>query len=192
MKIESLVAFRPRRLHSIPGLEEEPGHDALREENPLVARLIECAHVSAEFSQVLAPGSQAVDLTARSVLAVSAAGAAFWGINKLARGETVLDRVEGVTNLALAADAGLAAAGGAIPGATLALGLVHGAGELIIGGADVLRGREDNSARRTWAGAGQMLSGAGVLTWQLVPGGQVAGASMVMLGTLCRQAAIGF
>lgn len=190
-----MLNFEPRRLQpSKPTLKSQPPQqpDGLKAENPWLPRTVDLLHVSAEFAEVAVPHrhQELIHHPVHAAHAISGLGAAIWGINKLAFGETGLDRVEAVASLSLAAESALAAAGGALPGVGLALSVLHGAGEMIVGAADLRRGQQEGSMRRGAAGAFQLLTGAGVLISHLVPGCRAVGGSLMMVGMLARQVAI--
>lgn len=188
--------FVPRGLRSLrpkePSKESSP-QDPLKAENPFVPRATDVIHVSAEFAEAtLSPDlKHTLHRPLQAAHAAAAVGATIWGVNKLVHGETWLDRVEAATSLSLAGESALAASAASLPGVGLALGLIHGTGEVIVGVADLRRGLQENSTRRVLAGGCQILTGAGALTTRLVPGGAVAGYSLMMIGMMGRQAAIG-
>ena len=121
-----------------------------------------------------------------------AAGAGIWGANKLLQGKTFLDRVEGVSLLALSTHKAIDAGGGGHLGLALASGLVQGGADLILGAADTVRGVREHNNRRVTVGVCQMAIGACLGASALVP--SVAGISTAVMcaATVTKQLAIGF
>lgn len=196
VKIQSSMNFVPRGLRSLKSQErsnEPKPQDPLKAENPFVPRATDVIHVSAEFAEATLSHDlkNTLHRPLQAAHAVAAVGATIWGVNKLVHGETWLDRVEAAASLSLAGESALAASAASLPGVGLALGLIHGSGEVIVGVADVRRGLRENSTRRVLAGSCQILTGAGALATKLVPGGALAGYSLMMVGMVGRQAAIG-
>lgn len=192
-----MMSFDPRRLHAeksifkSEGPEPPDNHDELKHENPWIPRATDFVHVTSEFVEHTVPHAhETLHAPMQLAHAASAAGAAIWGVNKLIKGETALDRIEAATSLSLATESALAAAGGALPGVGLTFALLHATGELIVGQADLRRGMEEHSTRRGAAGACQILTGVGSGIAHLVPGGEIVGHSIMMVGMLGRQAAI--
>lgn len=194
-----MMSFDPRRLHP-----EKPAfslfksdaprppddHDELKAENPWIPRATDILHVGSEFvGHVVPHAHETLHAPLQGAHVASAAGAAIWGVNKLMKGQTALDRIEAGTALSLAGESALAAAGGALPGVGLGLALIHAAGEVVLGQADLRRGNEEGSLRRGSAGACQILTGIGSAVSH-IPGAELAGTSMMLFGMLGRQAAI--
>jgi hypothetical protein len=197
VNIQPMMSFDPRRLHpekpifKFDGPPPPDHHDELKHENPWIPRATDFVHVTSEFVEHTVPHAhEALHAPMQVAHAASAAGAAIWGVNKLLKGQTALDRIDAATSLSLAAESALSAAGGALPAVGLTFALLHASGELILGQADLRRGMEENSTRRGAAGACQLLTGVGTGIAHLVPGGEILGHSLMMVGMLGRQAAI--
>lgn len=195
MKIQKCLTFVPRglpRVRAEGDTAAPPPRDNLRRDNPFIPRATDVLHVTAEFAEHALPEGALARLHRPLQVAHGAAavGATLWGVNKLVQGQTWQDKVEAAASLSLAGESALAASGASLPGIGLALGLIHGSGEIITGGSDLWQGWQANSPRRALAGGCQMLTGAGALASKLIPGAGLWGHSMMMVGMLGRQAAI--
>ncbi|MBN9415498.1 MAG: hypothetical protein J0I12_08655 [Candidatus Eremiobacteraeota bacterium] len=190
MKIQPAAAFQfaPKRLHSENSMEERP--EQLQAENPAFVRTVDLGklgHDAMGMWQTL----QASPL-GRTASGGVAAGAGIWGANKILRGQTVLDRVEGVSLLAMAASKAEDAGGNHHPGVSTVANLVQGGADLILGAADTVRGVREHNNRRLTVGICQMAIGACLGTSALVP--SVAGISTAVMcaAVVTKQLAIGF
>ncbi len=169
-------------------MEERP--EQLQAENPAFVRTVDLGklgHDAMGMWQTL----QASPL-GRTASGGVAAGAGIWGANKILRGQTVLDRVEGVSLLAMAASKAEDAGGNHHPGVSTVANLVQGGADLILGAADTVRGVREHNNRRLTVGICQMAIGACLGTSALVP--SVAGISTAVMcaAVVTKQLAIGF
>lgn len=184
-----------RSLQSLPK-SEETGSDSdaeqlgeLRSDNPLLSRAMDCSHAGLDIAEAFGHSdSQAMKIWNGSV-SVMAAG---WGANRLVNAQNWVERVEGIGHLALAAETGMeAAALEGKPGLSTGLGLIHAAGELVVGAADAVRGHQEGNKRRLLAGIGQFTVGAAVATATIVPSlGPIASVA-IFAATALRQAQLG-
>ncbi len=118
--------------------------------------------------------------------------AAAWGANRLVNGQGWVDKVEGIGHLALAAETGLEAASAPEnSGLYKGLGLVHAAGELVVGAVDAIRGHQEGSQRRLIAGLSQFTVGAAVATGTLIPTLGPLTSIAVVAATALRQIQLG-
>jgi hypothetical protein len=199
MKIDkSAWSFQPRqwaadknlRLHEDPETRRSRQLQDLRNEHPWMGRAVEVLELG---SWVAHTGSTAAPWghISGGVSAATAVAAGAWGINKLARGETALDRIEGTGHLALAVDAGMSSlaqfrpdlkwtAAVAAPAGFIAAGC-----ELALGGADLVRGIREKDAPRQWAGIAQLVSGSALAASIALPGatGLAQGFALVSMAT---------
>lgn len=206
MKIEkSPWSFAPRQWAAEKQQrisEEEPDSrrsrqlDELRSEHPWMARSVEVLETGswiAHTGSVGPPFSQ----VSGALSAVTAAAAGAWGINKLARGQTTLDRIEGVGHLALAVDAGMSSVAQFQPGVPWAQRIASPAGfiaagcELALGGADLVRGLREKDAPRQWAGVAQLVSGAALAASIAVPGATGIAQGFALVSMATRQSIFG-
>ena len=169
MKIQA-PPFIPRNL---PSPSTKP-HDGLREENPLLIRAVDTALIGVELLHH-APEGPAHHVGA-GVAALVDVGALAWGVQMLAHGETTLERIEAAGSLSLAAQSGvtvynhLRGEEEGLEHLVLPLALVHSAAEIVVGGADVVRGRKEHDGNRAVAGLALMAVGAGLAAAHLIPG----------------------
>lgn len=180
------VNFHPRSFTRNNNGPNQPDPPHLRHENPALSRTVDTACVALIFAKNFDPPHLAM----RAANGALAVGATVWGANKLFGGETVLDRLEGVGNLALAGHAGMEAGGYEYPAVSGALSLIHSAGELIIGASDLIRGRDEHNGRRATAGLLQGLVGAAGITGQLCPPAAAVASGIALAAQLGRQVAI--
>lgn len=168
MKIQSLP-FTPRG--NPPQKNPEEG---LREENPLLIRAVDTALIGVELLHH-APEGPAHHAGA-GVAALVGVGALAWGVQRLAHGETALDRIEAAGSLGLAAASGLTVYNHLrgeeeeLEHLVLPLALAHSAAELVVGGADFVRGRKERDGDRAVAGLALMAVGAGLAAAHMFPG----------------------
>ena len=201
MKIgSSVLQFHPRELTATRpspvgrGTEDSSSlaqkqQEELLQENPFLPRSLDCAHAGQEAFAVWTRfnSSPLGRVTAGGI----AVGAGVWGLNKLIRGETLLDRVDGIGTLAMAAEKAMDASGGQYGGATTAVGLIHGGADLITGVADIVRGNREDNKRRLWAGAFQVAIGASVTAMALMPASATISTVVMGAAAVGRQIAIG-
>lgn len=172
MQINTL-AFTPRSLTPPPPAPEaEPG--GLSHENPLLIRAVDTAHVGLELLHH-APEGRLHDVGA-GLTALVGVGALTWGVQKLQHGETGLDRLEAAGALALAAESGLKVYGHlrpheeALEKVALPLAMFHHGVEIVVGGADFVRGRRERDGTRAIAGLAHMAIGASLAAAHFIPG----------------------
>lgn len=168
--------------------------DELREDNPTLSRLLDCSHASLDVAEAFGHSkSKPMRVWNGSVSAM----AGVWGADRLVHAQNWIERVEGIGHLALAAETGLEAAEieleamEARKGLNTGLGLIHAAGELVVGAADAVRGHQEGSQRRLLAGIGQFTVGAAVATATLAPNLGPAAAVAILAATALRQAQLG-
>lgn len=204
MKVRpSMWEFAPRRLQSAkPRPEEGPQPDddsrsQLRAEHPWMSRtveVLESASWIAHGQSLQPPWGEA----SGALSAVTAVAAGAWGINKLARAQSGLDAVEGVGHLALSLDASLSTwqqlgrQGAPSPMLSNTVGGLAAGSELILGGADLVRGLRDKDRLRTWVGASQLLSGAALATSLAFPGATGLAQAVALMSLTTRQSVYGF
>ncbi|MFN8607958.1 MAG: hypothetical protein U0931_10525 [Vulcanimicrobiota bacterium] len=185
------MQFAPRRWSSLPSpapLNEEQKLDQLRAEHPWVSRSVEVMELG---SWIASSQAQAQPWTggAAGFGALTSLAAAAWGVNKLANGQTALDRVEGVGHLALSAAYGaeaLQVAGVSNPASALAAGC-----EMLLGGADLIRGVHEKDHLRAITGAAGVLSGAALAGSLLVPGATGFAQAIAVMSLAARQSILG-
>lgn len=168
-------------------MDEEHDLEQLRAEHPLLSRSVEVMELGSWIASSQSQGSWAAP--AAGLAAVTSLTAAAWGVNKLARGETTLDRVEGLGHLALSAAYGAEAlniAGVANPASAVASGC-----EILLGGADLVRGLREHDQLRAWTGAAGVLSGAALATSVLVPGATGFAQAVAVMSLAARQSILG-
>ena len=207
MRVErSSWDFAPRRWsspptgnldHPTPEQHIQQQLEQLRAEHPWMSRTVEVMQmgswVAHETSKV-APWSQA----SAALSGVTALASTVWGINKLARAQTGLDRIEGLGHLALAADYSMCGLqqlhpewswtdSVATPAGYLAAGC-----EIFLGGADLRRGVKENDAPRTWTGLASMVSGSALAASILWPGASGLAQATVLMSMAVRQSMLGF
>lgn len=185
----SLLHFEPRRLTS-DGTTIEDQREQLFEENPAFARSVDCAKLGHDVMGAwkgLANGP-----LGRLASGGVAAGAGIWGANKLLRGQTALDRIEGVALLAMATDKAITASGANLPVASMAAGLVQGGADIIVGAADTVRGYREDNKRRLTVGLCQMAVGACLGTSALFPSAAGISTAVMCAAVVTKQLAIGF
>ncbi|MBS2037119.1 hypothetical protein JST97_19180 [bacterium] len=188
----NVLQFAPRRWSSLPQvphrLDEEHNLDQLRAEHPLLSRSVEVLELSSWVASSQSQG-QPWSGAATGLGVVTSLAAAAWGVNKLARGQTGLDRVEGVGHLALSAAYGAGAfnlAGIVNPASALASGC-----EVLLGGADLVRGIREKDHLRAWTGAAGVLSGAALATSLIAPGATGFAQAMAVVSMATRQSILG-
>lgn len=184
----SFLNFEPRRLKSEGAVEDQ--HQQLLLENPALPRSLEGANIG---HQLMGTWNHFQDgPLGRLVAGGVAVGAGIWGTNKLLRGQTALDRVEGVGLLAMATGKAVSAGGNHHPTLAKGAGLVQCGADLVLGMADTVRGVRENNRRRLTVGLAQMAIGASIGATALVP--SVAGASTAVwcAAVVTRQLALGF
>lgn len=175
MKIQTL-SFTPRGLPPTSPQTPKPHvHEGLGAENPLLFRAVDTAHVGLELLHHAPEGR--IQHVGTGVQALVGVGALAWGIQKLQHGETALDRLEAAGTLALAAESGLHVyeklRGGHAEGlgkAALPLAMFHHATELVVGGADFVRGRQERDSHRALAGLAQMAVAGSLAAAHFIPG----------------------
>ena len=184
----TLFQFAPRRLSAGNSTEQKP--EQLQAENPILARSVDLGKLGHDAMGAWAALQQST--LGRVASGGVAVGAGIWGANKLVQGQTFLDRVEGVSLLALSANKAIDASGGAHGGLSCASSLVQGGADLILGAADTLRGAREHNQRRVTVGLCQMAIGACLGTSALVP--SLAGISTAVMcaAAVTKQLAIGF
>lgn len=205
MKIEkSAWSFQPRqwaaeknlRLHEDPEARRSRQLEDLRNEHPLVGRGVEVLELGswiAHTGSTTAPWGQ----TSGALSAVTAAAAGAWGIHKLARGQTVLDRIEGTGHLALAVDAGMSGLSQFRPdlkwtsSVASPAGLIAAGCELALGGADLVRGIREKDGPRQWAGVAQLVSGTALAASIALPGATGLAQSFALVSMATRQSIYG-
>ncbi|MFN8608174.1 MAG: hypothetical protein U0931_11625 [Vulcanimicrobiota bacterium] len=184
----AVFQFAPRRLSAGNSTEEKP--EQLQAENPVFARSVDLGKLGHDAMGVWA--SLQHSTLGRVASGGVAVGAGIWGANKILHGQTFLDRVEGVSLLALSANKAVDAGGGQHAGLTTASSLVQGGADLILGAADTIRGAREHNKRRLVVGISQMAIGACLGTSALVP--SIAGISTAVMcaAAVTKQLAIGF
>jgi hypothetical protein len=184
----AVFQFAPRRLSADDATEEKP--EQLQAENPVFARSVDVGKLG--HDAMSAWSSLQHSTLGRVASGGVAVGAGIWGANKILHGQTFLDRVEGVSLLALSANKAVDAGGSHHPGLSAATSLVQGGADLILGAADTIRGTREHNKRRLIVGISQMAIGACLGTSALVP--SVAGISTAVMcaAAVTKQLAIGF
>ncbi len=202
MKVRpSMWDFAPRQLQSAkPRPQEGPQPDEdsrsrLRAEHPWMSRtveVLESASWIAHGQSVQPPWGAA----SGALSAVTAVAAGAWGINKLARAQSGLDAIEGVGHLALSLDASLNTwqqlGRQGSPLLSNTVGALAAGSELILGGADLIRGLRDKDRLRTWVGVSQVLSGAALATSLAFPGATGLAQAVALTSLTTRQSIYGF
>ena len=192
--------FAPRRWATpsdSPRPVDEENHLAqLRAEHPLVSRGVEVMQMGSWIASSQAQGHPWTEASAGFSGVTSLASAA-WGIHKLANGQTTLDRVEGVGHLALSAAYGADAVGLMRPGhgwahqvSNPASALAAGC-EMLLGGADLVRGLREKNHARAWTGAAGVLSGAALATSLIAPGAAGFAQAVAVMSMAARQSILG-
>lgn len=183
-----MFQFAPRRLSAGNSMEEKP--EQLQAENPAFARSVDLGKLGHDAMGIWAGLQQST--LGRVASGGVAVGAGIWGANKILHGQTFLDRIEGVSLLALSANKAVGASGGSHAGIASASGLIQGGADLILGAADTIRGAREHNQRRLVVGISQMAIGACLGTSALVP--SVAGISTAVMcaAAVTKQLAIGF
>ena len=176
--------------------DKEHNLEQLRSEHPLVSRAVEVMQMGSWIAASQAQGSPWTEASAGFSGLTSVASAA-WGINKLANGQSTLDRVEGLGHLALSAAYGADAVGlmrpnyAWVPQVSNPTSAVAAGCEILLGGADLVRGlREDNQAR-VWTGAAGILSGAALATSLVAPGATGFAQAVAIMSMAARQSVLG-
>lgn len=206
MKVQrSVWNFAPRRPSALPAstpLEpptpEERKLEQLRQlraEHPWMSRSVEVLQMGAWVAHDqsrLAPWSQA----SAGLSGVTAVASAAWGINKLARGETGLDRIEGLGHLALAVEYSRAAAEQMRPdwkwtGQVAGVNYLAAGCEVVLGGVDLVRGLREADKPRMWTGVAGIASGAAYAAAMLIPGANGLAQAAVLGSMALRQAVLG-
>ena len=184
----AVFQFAPRRLSAGDSTEAKP--EQLQAENPTFARSVDLGKLGHDAMGAWAALQQST--LGRVASGGVAAGAGIWGANKLIQGKTFLDKVEGVSLLALSVNKGIDAGGGGHAGLSTASSLVQGGADLILGAADTIRGAREHNKRRVTVGVCQMAIGACLGASALVP--SVAGISTAVMcaAAVTKQLAIGF
>jgi len=168
----------------------------LRAEHPWMSRGVEVLQMGSWIAQdqsVNAPWKQG----SGALSAVTALASGAWGINKLAHGETTLDRVEGIGHLALAVDSAATSVGKwmspppwtqsvATPAVLVAVGC-----ELTLGTSDLIRGLREDDSPRKWLGAVQIVSAASLAASLAFPGASGLAQAVVLMTTAARQSILG-
>lgn len=202
MKIAQSPAwqFAPRRWSapeaSLRPQGDDHGIDQLRAEHPLMSRGVEVMQMG---SWVAASSSQGSPWTQASAgfSGVTAVASAAWGIHKLARAETGLDRIEGLGHLALATAYGVDAVGLLRPGQAWVSQVgnpssyVAAGCEVVLGGADLVRGLREKNGPRTWTGAAGVLSGLALATSVAAPGAAGFAQAVAIVSMAARQSILG-
>lgn len=183
-----MFQFAPRRLSAGNSTEEKP--EQLQAENPAFARSVDLGKLGHDAMSVWA-GLQQSSL-GRVASGGVAVGAGIWGANKLLHGQTFLDRVEGVSLLALSANKAVDASATSHPGLSTASSLVQAGADLILGGADTIRGAREHNRRRLIVGISQMAIGACLGTSALVPSAAGVSTAVMCAAAVTKQLAIGF
>ncbi len=192
--------FAPRRwatpADASRPLDDEHKLDQLRAEHPLASRAVEAMQMGSWIAAAQAQSSPWTEASAGFSGVTSLASAA-WGIHKLAHGESALDRVEGVAHLALSTAYGADAVGLIRPGqawvrqvSNPASALAAGC-EMLLGGADVVRGVREKNQARVWTGAAGVLSGAALATSLVVPGAAGFAQALAVMSMAARQSILG-
>jgi len=203
MKIQpSAWNFASRRWSSLPqpGLEppdKQHQLEQLRAEHPWLSRSVEVAQMSAWVAHGQSSGRPWSQASA-ALSGVTAVASAAWGLNKLIKAESGLDRVEGLGHLALATDYSLASLQQIRPDLTWTDSLANPAGylaagcEIFLGGADLVRGIRENDTPRKWTGLASMASGAALAGSILAPGSGGLAQAAVLISMAVRQSIYGF
>ncbi|MBT9585381.1 hypothetical protein IV102_18710 [bacterium] len=207
MKVErSAWEFAPRRWISPPSSQLETPDpdrlkqhqlDQLRAEHPWMSRSVEVMQMGswvAHEQSKAAPWSQA----SAALSGVTAVASAVWGVNKLARGQSGLDRVEGLGHLALAADYSMCSLqqlrpeldwtnSVATPSSYLAASC-----EVFLGCADLVRGLKEDDHPRQWTGMASIASGTALAVSTFVPGASGLAQAAVLMSMAVRQSLLGY
>lgn len=176
--------------------DQEHNLEQLRSEHPLASRGVEVMQLGSWIASSQAQGSPWTEASAGFSGLTSLASAA-WGVNKLANGQGTLDRVEGLGHLALSAAYGADAIGLMRPGqawvsqvsnptSALAAGC-----EMLLGGADLVRGLREKNQARVWTGAAGVLSGAALATSLIAPGATGFAQAVAIMSMAARQSVLG-
>lgn len=200
MKIQkSPWDFSPRRWsrpeHHHPCTDQQK-FDQLRSEHPLLSRGVEVAQMGAWVALGQSQGAPWVQASA-GLAGVTAVASAAWGMNKLIRGETGLDRIEGLGHLALAsayATGGLELLRPQLSWTSSVGNVSDGAAascEMLLGAADLVRGLKENDSPRTWTGAAGILSGASLAASVLWPGASGLAQAVAISSMAVRQSILG-
>lgn len=180
-------------------MSEKPENDSeqldeLREDNPVLSRLLDCSHAGLDVAEAFGHSkSKPTRIWNGSVSAMAGA----WGADRLVHAQNWVERVEGIGHLALAADCGMEAAELEVaeiegcPSLNKGMGIIYAASELVVGAADAVRGHQEGSQRRLLAGIGQFTVGAAVATATFAPNLGVAAAVAIIAATALRQAQLG-
>ncbi len=169
-------------------MEERP--EQLLAENPVFARSVDLGKLGHDAMGAWAALQQST--LGRVASGGVAAGAGIWGANKLIQGKTFLDRVEGVSLLAMSANKAVDAGGGHHAGISTASSLVQCGADLILGAADTVRGVREHNNRRVTVGICQMAIGACLGTSALVPSIASISTAVMCAAVVTKQLAIGF
>ena len=168
----------------------------LRAEHPWLSRGVEVMQMGAWVAHDqsrLAPWSQA----SAGLSGLTAVASAAWGINKLARAETGLDRVEGLCHVSLAVSYSMASLEQLRPGLTWTASVATPANyaaagfEMVLGAADAYRGwREDDGARQ-WTGIASLVSGASLAACVAFPAASGLAQAVAVMSMATRQSILG-
>lgn len=187
-----MLQFSPRRWSALPrpsgGPNQEHNLEQLRAEHPWLSRSVEVMEIGSWVASTQSQG-QPWTGAAAGFSGLTSLAAAAWGVNKLANGQTTLDRVEGINHLALSAAYGadaLKIAGIANPASALAAGC-----EFLLGGADLVRGLREGDHLRSWTGLAGVLSGAALATSLIAPGATGFAQAVSVMSLATRQSILG-